>query len=59
MTEKEKIESHIAMCRCCLVAEAMKQCQICQFNIGLAVQLKQSELIPLPIQLQVLTFEPA
>ena len=59
MTENERIEFHIAMCKCCLLAEAMKQCSICQFNIGLAEQVKQTELIPLPIQLQAITFEPA
>ncbi len=59
MTEKERIESHIAMCKCCLLAQAMKECQTCLFNIGLAEQVKQSDLIPLPIQLQVRIVETA
>lgn len=59
MTEKERIESHIAMCKCCLLAEAMKECRTCLFNIGLAVQVKQADLIPLPIQIQTMIFETA
>lgn len=59
MTEKERIESHIAMCKCCLLAQAMKDCPVCLFNIGLAQQIKQTELIPMPIQLQATIFEPA
>ena len=35
MTEKEKIESYIANCKCCLLAEAMKECPLCLFKIGL------------------------
>ena len=59
MTEKERIESHIAMCKCCLLAQAMKDCPVCLFNIGLAQQTEQTELIPMPIQLQAAIFEPA
>ncbi len=59
MTEKERIESHIAMCKCCLLAQAMKECQTCLFNIGLADQVKEADLIPLPIQLQTMILETA
>ena len=59
MTEKERIASHIATCKCCLLAQAMKNCQLCLFNIGLAEQVAQAEPIPLPTQIQVLIFEPA
>ena len=32
ITESDKI----AMCKACTLAECMKQCKICPFNIGLA-----------------------
>ncbi len=60
MTEKERIEFHIAMCTCCLLAEAMKTCSICQFKIGLADRVElveHAEPIALPIQLQVMALE--
>jgi hypothetical protein len=59
MTEKERIESQIATCKCCLLAQVMKECPTCLFNIGLAEQVKETELIPLPIQLQAMILEPA
>jgi hypothetical protein len=46
MNDKEKMEFYIAMCKCCLLAEAMKNCPLCQFNIGLAEQVKLGEAIP-------------
>ena len=52
MTEKEKIESHIAMCKCCLLAQTMKDCPRCLFNIGLAVQVELPE--PRPISIEIL-----
>jgi hypothetical protein len=36
MTDKEKVEAYIANCKCCMLAQAMKNCPICLFNIGLA-----------------------
>lgn len=36
MNDKEKKEFYIANCKCCLLAEKMKDCKVCQFNIGLA-----------------------
>jgi hypothetical protein len=53
MTEKEKIESYIATCKCCLLAQAMKTCPLCRFNIGLAVQVELPETISLPVQIQI------
>lgn len=35
MTEKEKIEMYIANCKCCMLAQVMKTCPLCRFNIGL------------------------
>jgi len=48
MSEKEKIESYIATCKCCLLAQAMKECPLCRFNIGLAEQVDLSSAIALP-----------
>lgn len=62
MTEKERIESHIAMCKCCLLAGEMKTCPVCLFNIGLAHPVEQVELaepIALPILFQVMILETA
>ncbi len=56
MTEQEKIASHIAMCKCCLLAEAMKTCPICLFNIGLAEQVKLVDPRPIPIQIPIAIF---
>jgi hypothetical protein len=49
MNAKEKIEFDIAMCKCCLLAEAMKNCPICQFNIGLAEPVKLGEAVPVQL----------
>jgi hypothetical protein len=60
MSEKERIESYIAMCACCLLAKAMKTCSTCQFKIGLAdrVELVEHvEPIALPIPFQVMVME--
>jgi hypothetical protein len=53
MTEKEKREFYIATCRCCLIAQAMKGCFLCQFNLGLTEQTKPVEHTPAPISVQV------
>ncbi len=37
MTEQERIESYIANCKCCLLAQSMRECPLCLFNLGLAV----------------------
>jgi len=49
MNENEKIESCIAICKCCLLAQAMKDCALCRFNIGLAEQVILVEPIALPL----------
>lgn len=59
MTEEEKIISYISNCKCCLLADAMKTCPHCLFNIGLAEKVDQTEWIPLPVQFPVMMFEPA
>lgn len=46
MNEKEKKEFYIAMCRCCLIAQAMKTCPLCNFKVGLAEQMKPVEASP-------------
>ncbi len=56
MTDKEKIESYIANCKCCMLAQAMKNCPFCLFNIGLAEQVNLAECIALPIQPQIVLF---
>jgi hypothetical protein len=45
MSEKEKKEFYLAMCKCCLLAEAMKTCQACRFKIGLLEREKQEQLV--------------
>ena len=37
MTMDEKREMWIACCKICLLAENMKCCKLCKFNIGLEV----------------------
>jgi hypothetical protein len=56
MNEKEKMESYIATCKCCLLAQAMKNCATCRFNIGLAVQVTFADSIPVPDYLQIALF---
>ena len=55
MNEREKQEFYIANCKCCLLAEAMKRCHDCQFNIGLNEKLEATAPIPvsLPIRLDL------
>jgi hypothetical protein len=52
MNDQEKLEMYIANCKCCMLAQAMKVCPKCRFNIGLAekVELVQPA-IPLILQL--------
>ena len=58
MTEKEKNDFYIAMCQCCLLAQVMKNCPVCRFNIGLGEQAKLADAIPMliPIQIPALKF---
>jgi hypothetical protein len=55
MSEQEKQEFYFATCRCCLIAEALKTCFLCQFKIGLTEQEQpfNSIAISLPLQTQV------
>jgi len=52
MNEKEIIESSIAICKCCLLAQAMKNCSLCRFNTGLVEQVLPADAIPLSIFIQ-------
>jgi hypothetical protein len=60
MNEKEKKAFYIAMCKCCLIAEAMKTCPLCSFKIGLIEQEKsvdvQAITIPVPVEITLETF---
>ena len=56
MSEKEKIDSYIATCKCCLLAQAMRNCQLCRFNIGLAERVTLVETMPFPINEQIAIF---
>ncbi len=49
MNAKEELESQIAICKCCLLAEAMKNCPLCRFNIGLAERVELDIFIPKPV----------
>jgi hypothetical protein len=53
MSEKEKIEFYIAMCKCCLLAQTMRNCPLCRFNIGLAEQVTPFDAIPLQMNEQI------
>ena len=53
MNEKEKTEFYIAMCKCCMLAQAMKECPLCQFNIGLAEKAMPVDPMPIPVQIAV------
>jgi hypothetical protein len=48
--DQEELKAYIAMCKCCLLAEVMKDCPVCRFNIGLAEEIKLADLKPLPIK---------
>ena len=50
MNEKEKEDFYIAMCKCCLVAKAMKTCSVCRFKIGLGEPIKLVVAKPSPVQ---------
>ena len=38
MNTQEKHDSDVATCRCCLLAETMRGCKACRFNVGLDVR---------------------
>ena len=56
MNEKEKKDFYIAMCQCCLIAQAMKTCPVCNFNVGLAEPIQTVRSEPLPIAVQIPIF---
>ena len=56
MNEKEKKDFYIAMCKCCLVAKAMKTCSLCRFNVGLVEKIKPVESESSPILVPVAIF---
>lgn len=56
MTEKEKKEFYVATCKCCLLAEAMKTCPACQFNIGLAHKTELVDTTPVLIPIPMAAF---
>ena len=43
MTDAERIAMYIANCKACMLAEAMKDCPLCLFNIGLQEPIKLEE----------------
>jgi hypothetical protein len=49
MNAQEEFESQIATCKCCLLAEAMKDCPLCRFNIGLAERVELDIFITKPV----------
>jgi hypothetical protein len=51
MNEKEKKEFYVANCKCCLLADVMKTCPVCRFNIGLVE--KQEAMQPIPVSIPV------
>lgn len=38
MNTKER-DSDVATCRCCLLAETMRGCKACRFNVGLVADI--------------------
>jgi hypothetical protein len=58
MNEKEKKDFYVAMCRCCLIAEAMKTCAVCRFSIGLAERVSPVEFDAIPVSISTKQAEP-
>ena len=57
MNEKEEMEkSYIATCKICLLAQAMKDCPGCRFNIGLVEKAEPVVLIPVPNHKRIVLF---
>jgi hypothetical protein len=58
MNEKEKKEFYIAMCMCCLIAQGMKDCSLCRFEIGLIEKIViPVDTIPVPAPSPLTIFE--
>ena len=46
MSDDERDSMYIANCQACTVADALKVCHACRFNVGLAFRLvKQNEVL--------------
>lgn len=48
-------EMKIANCKCCLLSQAMKDCKVCPFNIGLVykqLETVKKQDIDYPVQLK-------
>lgn len=58
MNDQEKLEMYIANCTCCMLAQAMKTCVLCRFNIGLAEKV-ELVLPAIPLILQLFNEESA
>ena len=56
MNEKEKKDFYAAMCKCCLIAQAMKECTLCNFNIGLVEQINPVDSVPSAMAVQNAVF---
>lgn len=53
-------EMRIACCKCCLLSQAMKDCKVCPFRIGLVYKaLREIKAVPVeyPIELRITTLE--
>jgi hypothetical protein len=53
MNDREKIEFYIANCKCCLLAQAMKTCPNCRFQIGLAEKEQLADAIPVSLPVRI------
>ena len=53
MNENEKNAFYKATCQCCLIANTMKTCPVCQFNIGLAEKFDSEQPIQISLPVRV------
>lgn len=49
MSDEDKLKMFIAHCLTCLIAECMKDCQNCPFNVGLPFKNLTVEEFPISI----------
>jgi hypothetical protein len=54
--KEELTKSYIAMCKCCLLAQAMKDCPMCRFNIGLTRLVNPVDFPQVQCQPQIVIF---
>jgi hypothetical protein len=57
MNDKENQDFYFALCRCCLIAQAMKSRTICRLRIGLTEQDKLPKPVSLPLPTQVMLMQ--